>query len=170
MSELVVCIGKPVLKLIRSCIEQDHWIKLYRPTAVAVVENEEGRILLTQSVYGEDWGFPQGGVERGEDAVAGLMRELFEETGIVASGVHCFCGTEQLDTLDRRTRDGFTIGKHYYYFHIVCRGVPSVTIQAAEVRAYQWAAIPAAADLIRKNESEKKAMMLEALIAIRHSL
>lgn len=168
MSELVVTVGAPVLKLIKSCVEEDHRLKLYRPIAVAIVENEEGRILLTQSVYGEDWGFPQGGVERGEGIIVGLTRELFEETGVSVSGVHCFCGTERLHIPGRR-RDGFTNGKHYYYFHVACHGVPDVIIQEIEVRAYQWAAIPTAADLIRNNKSEKKSSMLEALIAIRHS-
>lgn len=168
MSELVVTVGAPVLKLVRSCVEEDHRLKLYRPIAVAVVENEEGRILLTQSVYDEDWGFPQGGVERGEDIVAGLSRELFEETSVMASGVHCLCGTERLHTPGRK-RDGFINGKHYYYFHVACHGVPNVIIQVAEVRTYQWVTIPAAADLIRANKYEKKISMLEALIAIRHS-
>lgn len=170
MSGLKVSVGKHVLKLIKSCIEEDHRLKLYRPTAVAVVENERGEILLTQSVHGEDWGFPQGGVERGEDAVAGLLRELFEETGILASEVHCFCGEERLDT-PGRMRGDFVVGKRYYYFHLTCRGgVPKVDLQATEVRAYQWAEIPLTADLIRKNKSEKKISMLEALFGIlRHS-
>lgn len=167
MSELVVSVGVPVLRLIKSCIEEDHRLRLYRPVVVAIVENETKEILLTRSVYGEDWGFPQGGVERGEDVVAGLTRELFEETGVRASGIHCLCWTGRLDTPGRK-RDGFINGKHYYYFHVVCRDVPTVVVQPAEVRAYQWASLPDAADIIRKNESEKKAGMLAALVAIRH--
>jgi 8-oxo-dGTP pyrophosphatase MutT (NUDIX family) len=165
--ELLVSVGTPVLRLIKSCIEEDHRTKSYRPVAVAIVENEEGNILLTQSVHGKDWGFPQGGVERGEDVVAGLTRELFEETGIRASEIHCFCWTERLD-IPGRKRDGFINGKHYYYFHVACRGVPEVIRQKTEVRAYQWMTLPDAADIILKNESAKKDSMREALVAIRH--
>jgi ADP-ribose pyrophosphatase YjhB (NUDIX family) len=54
--------------------------------AQAVVRDAEGRILLVRHGYHPGWHFPGGGVEFGETAESTIIRELEEETGIVAEG------------------------------------------------------------------------------------
>lgn len=54
----------------------------YRVSAKAVIRNDQGDVLLIKEASG-DWGLPGGGVEYGEDIVAGLERELQEECGII---------------------------------------------------------------------------------------
>lgn len=74
-----------------------HSAKLMRISALAVVLNNENKILLCRRVpraYGDGsdpnvilqdyWQFPQGGVERGETIIEGVRRELKEETGITS--------------------------------------------------------------------------------------
>ncbi|MFH8884445.1 methyltransferase, FxLD system [Streptomyces californicus] len=51
--------------------------------ASAVVTDGEGRVLLGRSARGM-WELPAGGVETGESAQAAAVRELAEETGLVA--------------------------------------------------------------------------------------
>lgn len=54
---------------------------MYRLTAKAVIYNADGKVLLLRESNGE-WGLPGGGVDHGEDIVAGLTRELQEELGV----------------------------------------------------------------------------------------
>lgn len=68
----------------------------YRQNAVAIVRNRDGKILLCRRApniekvvlskdFTDYWQFPQGGLDRGEDLVAGAKRELNEETGILSA-------------------------------------------------------------------------------------
>jgi putative (di)nucleoside polyphosphate hydrolase len=56
----------------------------YRPAAGVMLLNREGRVFVAQRLDStlEAWQMPQGGLDEGEDAQAGALRELEEETGI----------------------------------------------------------------------------------------
>ena len=53
-------------------------------TAGAVVQDEEGRVLLLHHRYraGSGWGIPGGFLEKGEQPEEALRRELREEVGL----------------------------------------------------------------------------------------
>lgn len=51
-----------------------------------LVVNEAGEVLLVRHTYIEGWYLPGGGVDRGETMRAAAVREVWEETGIVATG------------------------------------------------------------------------------------
>ncbi|MGB6230438.1 MAG: RNA pyrophosphohydrolase [Litorimonas sp.] len=57
----------------------------YRPCVGICLFNSQGRVWLGRR-YGKSgphsWQFPQGGLDRGESAEFGALRELWEETGI----------------------------------------------------------------------------------------
>lgn len=61
----------------------------YRPAAGIMLLNAEGRVFVAQRRDStlEAWQMPQGGLDEGEDAQAGALRELEEETGIGADKV-----------------------------------------------------------------------------------
>ncbi len=145
-----------------------HQKKLYRPTTVALVENSEGKMLLLKSSKGAYWGFPQGGIHRRENVIYGLLRELKEETGIVPSAIRKFCNSDQLDIPSSRN-NGYSKGKKYYYFHVVCNYVPEVTLQLEEVCEYKWLMPLHAANVIRAmgtRYADKRLSMLTALANI----
>ena len=56
----------------------------YRPAAGIMLVNREGKIWVGQRLDSklEAWQMPQGGLDEGEDAEDGALRELEEETGI----------------------------------------------------------------------------------------
>jgi putative (di)nucleoside polyphosphate hydrolase len=56
----------------------------YRPAAGVMLLNREGKVFVAQRLDStlEAWQMPQGGLDPGEEAEAGALRELEEETGI----------------------------------------------------------------------------------------
>ena len=56
----------------------------YRPAVGVMLMNREGQVFVGQRTDStlEAWQMPQGGLDKGEDAEAGALRELEEETGI----------------------------------------------------------------------------------------
>lgn len=63
------------------------WARLSRGKTLGVrvvVADAEGRVLLVRHTYLPDWWLPGGGVDRGETPEAAAVRELREETGLIA--------------------------------------------------------------------------------------
>jgi 8-oxo-dGTP pyrophosphatase MutT (NUDIX family) len=53
----------------------------------AIIEDNEGRMLLVRQRYSPGWHFPGGGVGRGEPPADAAIRECREEVGLQSSGV-----------------------------------------------------------------------------------
>jgi putative (di)nucleoside polyphosphate hydrolase len=71
----------------------------YRPAAGVMLLNAEDKVFVAQRLDStlEAWQMPQGGLDPGEDAMAGALRELEEETGIPARLVELIAaGGEEL--------------------------------------------------------------------------
>ena len=50
----------------------------------ALVVNDRQEILLVEHTYTKGWHFPGGGVKTGETPIQAVIRELREETGVIA--------------------------------------------------------------------------------------
>jgi 8-oxo-dGTP pyrophosphatase MutT (NUDIX family) len=74
------------IALASSCVSDGfHYHPLVQEAAgyiLYVVEAGAPRFLLLRNAKHHTWGFPKGKLEKGEDARAGAVRELEEETGI----------------------------------------------------------------------------------------
>lgn len=59
---------------------------LYRKNVGVVVTNQNGLVLMCARADQKDnqWQFPQGGIENGENIIEAAKRELYEETGITS--------------------------------------------------------------------------------------
>ena len=162
----IVYVPTGILAQLERDVRRHHKRRKYRPVAVAIARDAEGRILLIRSTKGEKpWGFPQGGVEKKEGIINGLRRELYEETRVRLSEVLELCLVDQLEIPGRR-RDGFKLGKRYYYFHVACKGFPRVIPQPEEVCDHQWLFPQQAIRVIanpRNTYPEKRESMLRAL-------
>jgi len=53
--------------------------KIYRQAVMAVIVNENNKILFGYSPRDKSYKFPQGGLEVNEDIITGIKRELLEE-------------------------------------------------------------------------------------------
>ena len=55
----------------------------YRQNAALILERKDKKILICERADYEDaWQFPQGGVDKGEDPIDALYREVEEEIGL----------------------------------------------------------------------------------------
>lgn len=127
---------------------QETILKHVTPFAVgdAAIIDAEGRILLIQRADNALWAMPGGGLDVGETAAAGVVREALEEAGVYSEAVGIvgifdsrFCGTKSRH--------------HLYQLTLLCRPLDRPPLaqpsHAHEVLATGWFAeheLPAAID------------------------
>ena len=72
----------------------------YRPAVGIMLLNRHGQVWVGQRLDNitNAWQMPQGGLDKGEDALQGALRELEEETGIAPDRVEVIaCGSREFD-------------------------------------------------------------------------
>ncbi|MBV8687782.1 MAG: RNA pyrophosphohydrolase [Alphaproteobacteria bacterium] len=129
----------------------------YRPGAGVMLINREGKVFVAQRIDStlEAWQMPQGGLDEGEDAEDGALRELEEETGIPRERVEILARCAEPLTYDLphdlvgKLWKGKWRGQKQHWFLARFLGEDSeVNIATAnpEFRAWRWAepgALPA---------------------------
>ncbi len=108
------------------------------PAVIAVVI-ESGRALLVRRANPPDaglWGYPGGKIEYGESVSEAAVRELREETGVVARAL------DVVTTLDIvvRAEDG-AVMQHYILIAVLCRWVSGEPMAADDALEAGWFAI-----------------------------
>jgi putative (di)nucleoside polyphosphate hydrolase len=122
----------------------------YRPAAGVMLLNAEGKVFVAQRLDStlEAWQMPQGGLDEGEDAEAGALRELEEETGIAPHHVEIVARSpaelyyDLPDDLVGKMWKGRWRGQRQTWFLCRFTGTDAdVNIQTAhpEFRAWKWA-------------------------------
>ncbi len=101
--------------------------------AVIGVVFRDGEVLLVRRANPPDagkWGFPGGKIESGEPIQAAAVREVLEETGVVARPLQVFTAVDAFD----RDQDGRVL-MHYVLVAVLCdwlSGVPEAADDALE--------------------------------------
>lgn len=103
--------------------------------AIAVVVHND-QVLLAQRRNKPDaglWGFPGGHVEWGETALSAAVRELHEETGVLAQPRAYLTNVDVL----RHSPDGMT-QMHYLLAAVLCDYVSGTPVAADDVCDARW--------------------------------
>ena len=145
----------------------------YRPGAGVMLLNREGKVFVAQRLDStlEAWQMPQGGLDEGEDAQDGALRELEEETGISRDKVEIVarCPAELTydlpDDLVGKMWKGKWRGQRQTWFLMRFLGQDEdVNLETAdpEFRAWKWAEAAELPALIVPFKKEMYAKLLEA--------
>ena len=122
----------------------------YRPAVGVMLLNREGKVFVAQRLDStlEAWQMPQGGLDEGEDAETGALRELEEETGIHPQHVQIIarCPAELTydlpEDLVGKLWKGKWKGQRQTWFLCRFTGTDAdINLQTAhpEFRAWRWA-------------------------------
>jgi ADP-ribose pyrophosphatase YjhB (NUDIX family) len=102
---------------------------------VGAVIVEEGRVLLvrrgSEPLLGH-WTLPGGLLEVGEMLLAGVVREVREETGLTVEAI------ELIELVDRIVRDGERVRYHYVIADYLCHVVGGQLQAASDADAVRW--------------------------------
>jgi nucleoside triphosphatase len=100
----------------------------------AVIENDQGEILLTQSPkWNGKWVFPGGHIDPGETILESCEREGEEETGLKLKAVKIFNYGEMLGSKD------FHRPAHFIFFDAHCRVIGGkLRLDEEELSACKW--------------------------------
>lgn len=92
--------------------------RIERVAARALVEHQ-GNVLLLYTERYQDYSFPGGGLDLGEDLATGLARELIEETGAVQPVIgEEFIRVEELRPHHRPAGSLMRMRSHYFFCQI----------------------------------------------------
>ncbi|MBJ2151922.1 NUDIX hydrolase [Paracoccus sp. IB05] len=108
-----------------------------RLAALAVVV-QEGRVLLVRRRNPPDqglWGYPGGKVEFGERVCDAALRELAEETGIIAAVIRQLPG---LDIIGPVRAGAEEVAWHYFLVPVVCRYLSGEVLAADDAEEAAW--------------------------------
>jgi 8-oxo-dGTP diphosphatase len=102
---------------------------------VGAVVVHQGHVLLvqrgTEPMKGR-WSIPGGLLEVGESLVAGVAREVCEETGLLVEPI------ELIELLDRIHREGERIRYHYVIADYLCRVTGGDLQASSDAAAVRW--------------------------------
>lgn len=106
---------KLIKKFKHSALEKIEGKEYRREAARAIVLDGEEILLLYTARY-DDYSFPGGGIDEGEDKVEGLIRELEEETG--AQNIDILCEFGYLDEYRQSRYEGYDYIRMISYFYV----------------------------------------------------
>lgn len=131
--------------------EQREWFngQPRKPVSAAIVlTDDQGRVLLLETNYRDDWNLPGGVLEEHESPLDGAVRETREELGIVVD--RCSLSLCAVDY--RPAKDGF-IDKLYFYFYggsLTQEQIDAIKLQDEEIEQMRFVKLREAEQLLSR--------------------
>ncbi len=138
----------------------------YRESTHAVIFDSENNLLIVHKINyePEDWAFPGGGIELGEDSKQAVERELKEEIGLDQSEYEILYKSNydykydwDVDAIEQR----FKKDHKYYrgqilfqYIVKISKVKPEINIQKSELNEFKWIPRNSISDYIRNSEAQ----------------
>lgn len=127
-------------------------------TVGALISNREGKILLVLThKWSHTYGIPGGKIEKGEDAISALRREIREETGLVISDIDFVLVQDCIDS-----REFYVPNSHFLLFNYTARTKGTKVKLNGEALSYLWIA-PREALALHLNEPTRT--LIETVLA-----
>jgi 8-oxo-dGTP diphosphatase len=105
------------------------------PAVIAVVVRG-GEVILVRRANPPDvglWGFPGGKIELGERLDQTAVRELYEETGVVARAVEVFTAVDAVELASNAS-----VAHHYVLVAVLCQWISGDPIAADDALEARW--------------------------------
>jgi ADP-ribose pyrophosphatase YjhB (NUDIX family) len=157
--------------------EQADWVPFFAPRAAgpkrtprdhpvatvgALISNPEGKILLVLThKWSHTYGIPGGKIEKGEDSVAALRREIREETGLAITDVEFVLVQDCIDS-----REFYVPKSHFLLFNYAARTKSTKVRLNGEALSYLWID-PREALSLHLNEPTRT--LIEAVLGRNHA-
>lgn len=126
----------------------------FRAGVGAVIQNDVGDVLIFKRKGSHDsWQFPQGGLDVGEDPQAGVIREVWEETGLEAHEIELLPidskHTAYVFPPAARRAKAVRGQAHSWYFFKFIGSEQSITLgDGLEFDGWKWASMDEAIELV----------------------
>ncbi len=120
--------------------------QFFRASVGAVIVNRRQVLALERSDSPGSWQFPQGGIDEGEEPLTAVLREVREETGIVADELilvreHPRLLSYELPPAWRSPKVGRGQTQRWFLFRL--RREEAISLPSpGEFRAWRWLAFP----------------------------
>ena len=105
------------------------------PAVIAVVVRGDEVILVRRANPPDAglWGFPGGKIELGERLDQAAVRELYEETGVVARAVEAFTAVDAVELMPNAS-----VAHHYVLVAVLCQWVSGDPVAADDALEARW--------------------------------
>jgi len=102
---------------------------------IAVVLRDDAMILVRRANPPDAglWGFPGGKIEFGEAIEQAAVRELREETGVIAHATETFTALDAVETAADRT-----ITRHFVLIGVLCRWLSGEPVAGDDAMEARW--------------------------------
>jgi putative (di)nucleoside polyphosphate hydrolase len=118
--------------------------RYFRTGVGAVIADNRGRILaLERSDFRGAWQLPQGGLEKGESPLEGVLREVEEETGIKRHALKLVTRYPELLVYElprkaQSKKSGMGQVQYWFFFEVKKRAPKAKKPPSGEFRAARW--------------------------------